>query len=68
MRERARQAGYVHMLDLHTYVFDDTDNTKVRISSSTKKHIPIYECDVVFTPAPYASNPKQATEMDIESH
>ncbi|KAH7076766.1 microsomal signal peptidase 25 kDa subunit-domain-containing protein [Paraphoma chrysanthemicola] len=24
---------------------------KVRISSHTKKHIPIYECDVVFTPA-----------------
>ncbi|KAF2132848.1 hypothetical protein P153DRAFT_364112 [Dothidotthia symphoricarpi CBS 119687] len=32
---------------------------KVRISSSTKKHIPIYECDVVFTPAPYSSNPQQ---------
>jgi hypothetical protein len=24
---------------------------QVRISSHTKKHIPIYECDVVFTPA-----------------
>ncbi|KAH9873900.1 hypothetical protein IAQ61_004527 [Plenodomus lingam] len=32
---------------------------KIRISSSTKKHIPIYECDVVYTPAPYASNPQQ---------
>jgi len=63
MRERARQAGYVHMLDLHTYVFDDTDTIKVRISSSTKKHIPIYECDVVFTPAPYASNPKQTIHI-----
>ncbi|KAF1932142.1 uncharacterized protein M421DRAFT_416871 [Didymella exigua CBS 183.55] len=32
---------------------------KIRISSSTKKHIPIYECDVVFTPTPYTSNPEQ---------
>lgn len=32
---------------------------KIRIASSTKKHIPIYECDVTYTPAPYASNPQQ---------
>jgi len=32
---------------------------KIRISSSTKKHIPVYECDVVFRPAPYESNPEQ---------
>lgn len=37
-----------------------TDNGfQIRISSSTKKHIPIYECDVVFTPTPYNSNPEQ---------
>jgi len=32
---------------------------KIRIASSTKKHIPIYECDITFTPAPYAANPQQ---------
>ncbi|KAH7372337.1 microsomal signal peptidase 25 kDa subunit-domain-containing protein [Pyrenochaeta sp. MPI-SDFR-AT-0127] len=36
---------------------------KVRISSSTKKHIPIYECDVIFTPAPYGSNPQQTIHI-----
>lgn len=38
-------------------------STQIRISSWTKKHIPIYECDVVFTPAPYASNPKQTIHI-----
>lgn len=36
-----------------------TDSTQIRIYSSTKKHIPIYECDVVFRPTPYTSNPEQ---------
>ena len=36
---------------------------QIRISSWTKKHIPVYECDVVFTPAPYNSNPKQTIHI-----
>ncbi|KAF5844207.1 hypothetical protein GGP41_004958 [Bipolaris sorokiniana] len=40
-----------------------THGAKLRISSWTKKHIPIYECDVVFTPAPYASNPQQTLHI-----
>ncbi|PVH99492.1 hypothetical protein DM02DRAFT_615005 [Periconia macrospinosa] len=32
---------------------------RVRIASSTKKHIPVYEADVFFTPAPTSSNPEQ---------
>ena len=36
---------------------------QVRITSSTKKHIPIYSCDVLFTPAPYASNPPQTIHI-----
>lgn len=32
---------------------------KVRIATSTKKHIPVYEVDVTFTPAPAGSNPSQ---------
>jgi hypothetical protein len=32
---------------------------QIRIQTSTKKHIPIYECDVTYTPAPYSSNPQQ---------
>ena len=64
MRGRARQGRYVYRLHSHTYSrVDHSDNTKVRISSSTKKHIPIYECDVVFTPAPYNSNPKQTIHI-----
>ncbi|KAF2463000.1 uncharacterized protein BDR25DRAFT_298695 [Lindgomyces ingoldianus] len=41
-------------------VFEGEGKTgKIRIASRTKKHIPIYYCDVTFTPAPYASNPQQ---------
>ncbi|KAF1940245.1 hypothetical protein EJ02DRAFT_456188 [Clathrospora elynae] len=36
---------------------------RVRILSSTKKHIPIYECDVVFHPTPYSSNPSQTLHI-----
>jgi len=32
---------------------------EIRIATSTKKHIPIYECDITFTPAPTNSNPSQ---------
>lgn len=34
-------------------------SAQLRIASSTKKHIPIYEADVYFTPAPTSSNPEQ---------
>jgi hypothetical protein len=35
----------------------------VRITTSTKKHIPIYECDVTFHPTPYSSNPSQTIHI-----
>ncbi|KAF2729090.1 hypothetical protein EJ04DRAFT_81252 [Polyplosphaeria fusca] len=36
---------------------------KIRIATSTKKHIPIYEVDVTFTPAPASSNPPQTIHI-----
>ncbi|KAF2187088.1 hypothetical protein K469DRAFT_571407 [Zopfia rhizophila CBS 207.26] len=36
---------------------------KIRVCSSTKKHIPIYECDVTFTPSPASSNPSQTIHI-----
>ncbi|KAF2788831.1 hypothetical protein K505DRAFT_410650 [Melanomma pulvis-pyrius CBS 109.77] len=36
---------------------------KIRISTSAKKHIPIYEVDVTYTKAPYTSNPSQTIHI-----
>ncbi|KAF2109432.1 microsomal signal peptidase 25 kDa subunit-domain-containing protein [Lophiotrema nucula] len=36
---------------------------KVRIATHTKKHIPIYEAEVTFTPSPYNSNPSQTIKI-----
>ncbi|ORY03999.1 microsomal signal peptidase 25 kDa subunit-domain-containing protein [Clohesyomyces aquaticus] len=45
-------------------VFEGEGKTgKIRIASSTDKHIPIYKCDVTFTPAPYSSNPQQKLKI-----
>jgi hypothetical protein len=36
---------------------------KIRISTSTKKHTPVYECKVQFHPTPYRSNPSQTIKI-----
>ncbi|PSN60806.1 hypothetical protein BS50DRAFT_563484 [Corynespora cassiicola Philippines] len=36
---------------------------KLKIHASTQKHIPVYECTVTFTPAPYSSNPPQTLQI-----
>ncbi|KAF2662963.1 hypothetical protein K491DRAFT_686112 [Lophiostoma macrostomum CBS 122681] len=36
---------------------------KIQVRSSTKKHIPIYEVDVTYTPAPTTSNPPQTIHI-----
>ncbi|KAF2270438.1 hypothetical protein CC78DRAFT_528215 [Lojkania enalia] len=36
---------------------------KLRVATSTKKHIPIYEVDVTFQPAPYKSNASQTIHI-----
>ncbi|KAF2009848.1 SPC25-domain-containing protein [Aaosphaeria arxii CBS 175.79] len=36
---------------------------KILIRSSTKKHTPIYECDVTFTPSPTSSSPSKTIHI-----